>query len=254
MYILTRMRSTDRDFCTCFCDIMQYMYKIIDIVFSIFYPRRCLGCKKIGRYLCVSCVESLKSIHSPICPICARPAFDGQTHPRCKTKYSIDGLISAYRYSGPLRKGIKLLKYSRVRDIAPVLGDLVVQKLHGRELEIVQRSVIIPIPLHWTHQRRRWFNQSELIAQEIAKTLGFQVNTKLLIRSKQKQSQTTLKKADRLKNMKGAFAIAQEKSLKVPNSIVLLDDVWTTGATSREAASVLKRAGVKKVWALTVVR
>lgn len=234
-----------------------------DIFLSIFFPRLCLSCNRPGKYFCPRCVESLERIEHQICPICAHPAIGGATHPGCSRPYGVDGLICVFRYTGAIQKGIKLLKYRRVRDVANELGELVITELHqyatgqfahvNRIIES-ERPVIIPIPLHWLRQRVRWYNQSELLAREFATAFHLEVRNDILFRSRHTSSQAGRLKKDRMQNIKDAFEINKHSHIKLPSSIIIIDDVWTTGATMREAGKILKRAGVKTVWGMTVAR
>jgi competence protein ComFC len=165
---------------------------------------------------------------------------------------------------------IKMLKYARVTDIVPTISTLVTDELVHNEHSPIHKSLmlssmnskggksesmVVPIPLYWWRRKTRWFNQSELLATAIGKRLGLSMNSSLLIREKNTASQAGKLRAERLRNMSGAFSLSSSSKAKaLACQILLIDDVWTTGATMREAANVLKRAGVKKVWGLTVAR
>jgi ComF family protein len=126
---------------------------------------------------------------------------------------------------------------------------------HGSMIQttLLHNPVLVPIPLHWWRERQRWFNQSELLAREIGTQLSLAVQTDILIRSKKTAPQAGKKRAERMRSMQGVFTLQTlKKHQKLPHSIILLDDVWTTGATMREAARTLKRAGVTQVWGLTL--
>jgi len=115
--------------------------------------------------------------------------------------------------------------------------------------------VLVPIPLYWQRKNWRGFNQAELLGQMIAKKLGISFLPDLLIRVRNTKEQTKLKKEKRQKNVLGAFKINHCSSvISHQSSIILFDDVWTTGATIKECTKVLKRKGFKKVWGLTLAR
>jgi len=192
------------------------------------------------------------------CPVCEKPAIDGMTHPGCSTKYSLDGLTSFFRYDGVVKKAIKHIKYRYMHDIAHEL----IQCIPSSSFEIFHKSYFlnlksefIPIPLHPSRYNFRGFNQAEVIAQALHKRLNIPVKTNILIRSKKTIPQVEMKDRDkRLTNMKNAFSIPHSLFL-IPNSgIFLIDDVFTTGATLRSAASALKHVGVKCVWGITVAQ
>src|SRR5437773_1258128 len=96
---------------------------LLDLIF----PKRCVGCGKVGRYICVSCQKLILPIalNECICPMCEKPAIDGITHPRCRTKYSLDGLTSFFYYTTVARQVIKAIKYRFVYDMAHTFVGLV---------------------------------------------------------------------------------------------------------------------------------
>jgi competence protein ComFC len=230
--------------------------KIIETILSCIYPKRCVHCNTIGAYFCNRCTQKILYIKKPICPVCTKPALDGETHPRCRTRYSIDGLVSIFRYTGPIRDAIKLIKYRRIRSIGLELVNLAGYPDILRKHLMVQDStaVLVPIPLYWLKKRERMFNQSEILAREIGILTGISIRTNILLRIRQTSPQAGKKKKERLHNIKGAFRLAQPVAMRDIHTVILVDDVWTTGATMREAAGVLKRGGVKRVWGLTIAR
>lgn len=224
--------------------------KLLDILF----PKRCVGCGRLGRYFCDSCTKMIQIIltNEAICPMCGRAALDGKTHPRCQTQYGIDGLTSFFRYNGVVRKGIKAIKYRLTFDVASEFVNLIPGPTthnlfrQGRD----GNAVIVPIPLHVSRLRERGFNQAEVLGKFLAGRLNLPMRTDILRRIKKTTPQVEMKDRDkRLKNMTGVFAAG-----KAAGNIILLDDVFTTGATMRSAGSVLKRAGVRRVWAVTMAR
>ncbi|MBI4137236.1 ComF family protein [Candidatus Roizmanbacteria bacterium] len=152
-----------------------------------------------------------------------------------------------------------MIKYRRVTDLVPTISTLVVSQVQHNpspafENFLKTNPVIIPIPLHGQRKRERWFNQSELFARQLAKIWKRTVETGLLIRHKRTEPQAVLPKEARLKNVRGSFRIRTNGISRIPDSVLILDDVWTTGSTMREAGDVLKRAGVRKVWVFTIAR
>lgn len=112
--------------------------------------------------------------------------------------------------------------------------------------------VLYPLPLHEQRQRWRGFNQAEVMGKYLSKRLKVPLAHGLLIRHTQRTPQAEIKtRSERLKNAQGIFSLAAKNS---PPHIVLFDDVWTTGATMKEAAKILKRGGVEKVWGFTLAR
>lgn len=157
---------------------------------------------------------------------------------------ALDCLRAASWYEGDLlKRAIKTLKYRRVRRLAEVLGDLVVEKVVGR-MEMENDGVVLcPVPLHWTRRFARGFNQAELIARAVSGRTGIPV-ARLLRRTRPTGSQTKRRRVERLKALDDAFAVAARN---VPVRVVLMDDLSTTGATLNECARVLKAAGAEHV-------
>ena len=194
--------------------------------------------------------------------MCGRPAIDGATHPGCRTRYTIDGLTSFFRYDGIIRKAVKALKYRFVSDLASefvsiIPNDALRFLMKSRIPDQVRNDnvVYVPIPLHPSRFRERGYNQAEVLGKLIAGKLGIAVRTDILIRTRKTTPQVEMKKREaRLKNMENVFAVSPNNSISLYPYIFLFDDVFTTGATMRSAANVLKRKGVKFVWAVTMAR
>lgn len=223
-------------------------------ILDMLFPKRCVSCGRLGAYVCGSCMRSARRIKDTdaICPICGRPGMDGATHPRCTNRYALDGLTSFYRYEGVIRKAIKVIKYRLVSDAAPFLITSQPVSAFAR-VPAVRRAVIVPVPLHASRLRERGFNQAEHLAYTLGKTLDLPVSTGVLVRVKRTVPQASIQdKATRRANMRGAFAVTPGAC--APETILLVDDVFTTGTTMREAANVLKRGGAKFVWAVTIAR
>ena len=224
------------------------------------FPKKCVGCKKMGSYFCQDCVGNISQTDL-VCPKCERLAVGGQTHPICKRRFGLDGLWSLGIYENPLREAIKQLKYRKVTEIAAVLVDILVEywtKYQPFILDQIKKDkgegwAIIPVPLYWWRENDRGFNQSNLIGQELSKKLGLAYSDALK-RTRYTKSQVRLKGKDRHQNIKDAFEISPGYKLSPVTCVLLIDDVWTTGATLRECCYILKRNGAKKVWAITLAR
>jgi competence protein ComFC len=191
------------------------------------------------------------------CTVCQRQALGGMTHPVCKTRYSIDGVFPSLVYKGVVKKLIYVFKYPPyLTDLQSQLIDLFYEGIIQKEyfMSLVQKpSIFIPIPLHQSKYRKRGYNQSALLADGLAKRFDFSV-VECLKRVKHTKTQVGLSKEDRKENITDAFALKFEIAdlAKQYKQVFLVDDVVTSGATLREAAKVLKRAGFQKVWGVTL--
>ncbi len=227
---------------------------ILDLIF----PQRCMGCGRIGEYFCNWCKTSIKIIqlNEAICPVCEKPAIDGATHPRCKTRYSLDGLTSFFRYDGAIRKAVKLVKYRFVSDLAREFISLIPSARLDEltKLRINEAPSLVPIPLHPSRFRQRGFNQAEALGTFLARRLNVPMRTNILKRVKKIIPQVEMKdRNERLKNMENVFAL-HDACHMLPDTVFLFDDVFTTGATMRVAAKVLKQSGATCVWAIAMAR
>jgi ComF family protein len=216
---------------------------LLDFIF----PKRCVNCGAYGAYLCKKCVLRVEFVEHPVCPVCQRQAIGGKVHPICRTKYSLDGLVAAAKYRGPVKPLISKLKYKYVSDIGEVLVNLIAQNFW--RYEAGQKLKLVPIPLHKRRKNWRGFNQAEVIASIISAKFGVGVSN-ILVRVIETKTQVGLKAEDRKKNVKDAFGLAGSVDRDVV--YILVDDVFTTGATMNEACRVMKRAGAREVWAMVV--
>jgi ComF family protein len=157
-------------------------------------------------------------------------------------------------YDGELRELIHLLKYEQVLPAAGVLGGMLADAI--RKLEVGTPVSMVPVPLHSSKRRQRRFNQADLIARDALKKLAqndFEFAGKVLVRVKPTVSQIGLTRPQRRENMRGAFRVVHPNRVK-GRSILLVDDVLTTGTTASECARVLRKAGAGQVWVATAAR
>lgn len=229
------------------------------MLLDFLFPRRCLGCGKWGKYFCSQCLNLILLGPQRICPVCTKLAVGGLTHPSCSRPWGLDGLTSIFTYQGLMEKAIKRLKYRFVSDLAEDLVELFLSFCGEDKFfsHFCQRENVyfLPVPLHSRRKRWRGFNQAELLGKMIANNLDLPFLPDLLKRIKNTKPQTKLKEEERRKNIRGAFKIRSNYKLSIINSkLILFDDVWTTGSTLRECGQVLKRAGAKEVWGLTLAR
>ena len=228
---------------------------------DLFFPKKCLGCGEWGDYLCANFFNFIKTIDRPICPLCHRPSIGGMSHPRCQQPWGLDGLTSVFSYQGIIKKAIIKLKYKFVTDLAETILELFLSFIGEDKVftDFLQDKIfLVPVPLHWTRENWRGFNQAELLGKMISQKLEIIILPDLLVRKRFTQPQSKLKKKARQENIKGAFGFNKKKFpnifLSQHPSILLFDDVWTTGATMKNCAQVLKKNGAKKVWGLTLAR
>jgi ComF family protein len=223
---------------------------LLDNILNLLFPVACVVCR--GPVLerrcgaaCPECWSSLIPVDPPFCRQCGEPAaaIEGLCGHCMKGETVFDFARSALLFTRTLREIIHHLKYSDRVSLAKPLGNMLKECL-DREAFTGER--IVPVPLHHARERSRGFNQAELIAAR----LGRPVVPRLLKRSKDTPSQTGLTRNERKRNLAGAFEVCG----KVTGTIILVDDVYTTGSTMNEIARTLKRAGAERVEVLTVAR
>jgi len=236
---------------------MRFLSLLKTEILNLIFPLVCLGCGREGTLLCTHCRQSLDFI-PPSCIGCRKfvtatsriPA--GRTCHSCRRQSNIFAFLSPFSYDYPLiRELIHLLKYSRVQLVAPVLAEILSEYFVRFQIIFPPQAIIIPIPLSRARTRIRGFNQSELIGRLLAEKLGLVLDSAILVKVRNTPPQTELSRSERLLNARGAMKVISPEKVKNA-TLILLDDVKTTGATLDEAASLLKEAGAKRIWAVTV--
>ena len=215
---------------------------------DLLFPKKCVSCGRFGSYICRSCFAKIEFIEKPVCPVCQRQAVGGKTHPGCKNRYCLDGLVVACRYRGPAKAAIQKVKYKWIFDIGQTLVDLIVANLW--RFDLVSDVILVPVPLHPWRKKWRGFNQAKILAKALSVRFS-QPCQDVLSRFRETQSQVGLKRDQRHENVKGVFGLKDGFKVK-GRDFVLVDDVYTSGATMGECAKVLKRVGAKSVWAMVV--
>ena len=224
---------------------------LLNWLLELIYPTRCVSCGKRGKLFCEECGGKLFPLSLFSCLVCGKPALGGFTHSACQDRFTPERALSAFSYRGPARSLVKALKYRGLRRVAEVMADLTLEDLAEKGITFGKRAWVVPIPLSFLRQNERGFNQAELFAQSLAKSLKIKILPSLLRRVKNTPSQTTLSREERSHNIQGVFAATRRIRKK---DILLVDDVLTTGSTAREAAKTLKKKGANQVWVLTFAR
>lgn len=227
-------------------------------VLDIIYPPRCLSCMELtekGASLCADCWSETSFITGAVCNSCGTPlqgeASDGQfkcdgciTHPP-----AWDSGRASVLYDGGGRRAVLALKHGDRLDMARPLAEWMARS--GAEL-LADADVITPVPLHWTRLFKRRFNQSAELARHLAKISGKPYVPDLLIRQKATKTQDGLSRVERHENQRGVFAVNPRRT--IPQNVLIIDDVMTTGATISACAEVLQSAGCVQIDALVLAR
>ncbi len=239
---------------------MNYPQKSIIWFLDLIFPIRCIGCGKFGAYLCKKCLGTLSIKKNFECIGCKRNTPFGQTCYLCAKTNSVDQLLIAADYNNPLvEKTLKFLKYRFISDLERPLFVLVKNYLKWLTLKkdfnvFGANPPLVPVPLHSRRLNWRGFNQSELLAKDLADTFQMEMAGDIIERTINATPQADIKeREERLKNLNGIFKIWNKDKL-MSREVILVDDVCTTGATLNECAKVLKENGASKVIALVIAR
>jgi len=223
--------------------------RILVPLLDLLFPPHCVACGAVGSWFCEECIAKISMQLPPLCVSCGRPLASGSICRRCQREpLSLDGLRSVAWYKAPLSQAIHSLKYGGVRVLAAPLGALMATYLTQLSLPA---DVLVPVPLHRSRQRQRGYNQSRLLAEEMALRVGLPV-VEGLTRQRDTPAQVHLSRHQRLTNVQGAFRTTDADL--GGKRVLLVDDVCTTGATLAACAQALASSDARSVWALTLAR
>ena len=238
---------------------MQWLHNGKDFFLDLMFPHACVNCRKLGEILCVSCKIKVERI-PPSCFVCKKlvpwkkGVAPGRTCVECRKKSFISAFFSPFSYDFPtIREMIHALKFQRTTQAGDLLGVLLADTSIYFEASFPENGIVVPMPLHKKRKRTRGFNQSEVLAKSFLKQLSspLLLETNVLMRSKNTQPQTLLSGEERKKNVHDAFFVSDQEKIS-GKTVILFDDVKTTGSTMESAARALKVAGAKEIWAITV--
>lgn len=222
------------------------------------FPWECAFCQKESEFnypLCQRCLLKIQLFNQFICPVCQKRLFNPN-----KTCHSSPlkalGVVGFYE-DEILKEVIHTFKYKKIKNLVFPLASLIIFFLKNNSYFLnlpKENLVIIPIPLHKKRKQLRGFNQAEILALEVSNYFSIKLINNVLIRIKNRPAQAEIKNLNqREKNIKGVFEIKDLKKIK-NKTILLIDDVYTTGATLNEAAKILKQNGAKNVIGLVLAK
>lgn len=229
------------------------MKALVEWCFDVIFPRRCVGCGRERTFLCADCKNEIP-LSPPACFRCRRRSPTGEPCAICRGKTRMRRFTSPLPYREPVvRELIRLFKYRGATEIARVLADFIGASLKDYGITPDTQAILVPIPLHPKRLRERGFNQAELIAEALAARFGLSLNTHILRRTIYRKRQVEIKdRRARIENAKGVYAIKTPPPRGA--TVILVDDVSTTGATLAECAKILRQAGAKRVWGFVAAR
>lgn len=226
---------------------------IFSSLIDLLFPLTCYSCnvRISDGVICEKCLNSLEYL-TDVCPVCG--AYDqGKNCRICSgNEFQFDKAISVFQFDKMIQNLIHDLKYDEMTKVANLFGKLTEDYLRKfNPFESV--DIVSPVPLHKVKKRARGFNQSQLLTAEISRRMNWQHEPNLIQRSRFTETQTKLGRTDRQKNVFGAFSLDPRQSI-VHKNILIVDDVFTTGATVNSISSLLKQNGADQVFVLTIAR
>lgn len=229
---------------------------LLEAVLQVLYPRRCPVCDDIvgqqGEKICLECMQKLKLLTPPWCMCCGKKVPEGEEYcPECRgSSHFFERGRALYEY-GTAAEAIYRFKYAGRREYADFFGEQAAEYL-GDFIRNVCPDGLVPIPLHKRRKAVRGYNQAELFARALGERVGIPVYPEMLVRVRNTVPQKKLNPEERQNNLKKAFNMGRnDVKLK---SIIVIDDIYTTGATIDEAARALKEAGVQRIYFITLAR
>lgn len=209
--------------------MLKELIKTKEWILDILWPKMCLGCGREGAYICRDCEIFLSEVEI--------------------TEVRPQSIMSVWEYEGLMEKLILKIKYDGCYDIINELVALAFKKI---DLNLPKDAIITFVPMYKKKEKRRGFNQAELIAKKVGESTGKLV-VRLLEKIKDNRSQMDLNVPARISNTRDVFRTASFKKNEV-RSVLLVDDFYTTGATIAECVRILKSGGVKNVFSFTLAR
>lgn len=204
------------------------------------FPPRCVFCNEILNagtpiYICEKCADKIEYYNNCI---------NSLNLPRNIETYC-DGMVCVGRYSDSLKNSLKKFKFSNKPSYYRAFGKLLALKVQNT-IQFENIDLIISVPLHKNRQKRRGYNQAELVARSVAKQLEVPFKGDVLVKTSESRSQSVLSRNERFSNLEGLFNVNKAETIFNKN-ILLIDDIITTGSTINQCSRVLKQAGANSI-------
>ena len=217
------------------------MNKIFNYILELIYPNVCGVCKKISKEsLCKKCEIKIKQYEI------------NKVKEYKDNQFYFDESLHIFKYEDIIRKMLVEYKFQEKSYLYKTFSKIILknEKICGK---FKKYDIIIPVPIHKKRRLVRGYNQTELIAKEIAKNTNLRIENQVLFKHKNIVSQSELNKSNRKQNVKNAFIIKDEEKVK-NKKVLIFDDIYTTGSTANECSKILKNAGASKIGILTIAK
>lgn len=227
----------------------------MNLLIELLFPRRCPICDKpvdkVGRYACKKCESLLQYVTTPYCMKCGK-SLKCETKEYCMDCQRLEHLFQSgralYEYDS-IKTSIYRFKYEGRKEYSEFYGKELAKHL-GAQIKEWKAEAIVPVPLHRDKEKKRGYNQAALVAKALGKELNIPVNEEIVKRVRETAPQKHLNGKERQNNLKNAFKLTQN-DVKL-NTVVVVDDIYTTGATMDAVTECLKRAGVRKIYCISL--
>lgn len=222
-------------------------------LWSLIYPARCPFCDgamHMRQLVCEKCRGKVKPLSGPTCQKCGKKVEEDQVfcHDCRKKEHNFNQGFSLFQYED-IRESLYRFKYSGRAEYARFYGEAA-YRFYGTKLEALHADALVPVPLHFRKQLKRGYNQAEEFATALSKLTGIPVEKHFVKRIKNTKPMKTVQGLQRQNNLKSAFLITgNDVKLK---TIIIIDDIYTTGATIDAVSRVCRQAGIEKIYFLTV--
>ena len=226
------------------------------LLLDMLYPPRCPVCERIllpeDTLVCRQCADSLPYVEEPFCMCCGKPLLhmEKELCADCETRgHQFTEGRAVFLYEKKLRLSVNRMKFLNRREYLPFFGECLFG-LYAEMQPFWAAQCLVPVPMYPKKRAIRGYDQAVLLTRALSARCGLPVEEKLLVRTRHTQSSKKLGRSERRKNLRGVFRIHPEAF--IPPSVILIDDIYTTGATMDEAARTLRSAGVGRIYFLTL--
>lgn len=230
--------------------------EIWNLITDALFPRRCPVCDDIvaqkGELICPGCSRQLEFIHEPVCRICGREITD-ETEELCrnckKHSFTFEYNMSLLQYNEAAARSLAAVKYRGRREYLEYYAAEIIKRVAER-IRQIKPDALVPVPVHASRKKMRGFNQAEVLARHMGEALGIPVITGVLKRKRKTTAQKQLGAEARFRNLNDAFACTElPEDMKC---ILVIDDIFTTGATMEAVTRILKKAGAERVYGICI--
>ncbi|WP_036606744.1 ComF family protein [Oribacterium sp. P6A1] len=223
---------------------------------DLLFPRRCPICEEPvmpkGELICPECIREIHFIKEPFCKVCGREigSREDEICSNCRRhRFSFEYGYALMSYSDVVAHSITRIKYTGAKEYLDFYGKTAA-RIYGDRIKSMRVDAIVPVPVHKSRLKKRGYNQAQVLAEIMGRELGIPVYEDALYRNKKTAALKELNAAERLKNLSSAFFAGEIP--KDMRSVLIVDDIFTTGATMEATSRCLKSAGVEKVYCFSL--